>query len=144
MVNREEMLTQANFILNFINEIEEFLNIFAQFRNHWFLLEIWYKEQTKENKIEEKRLAEIISEEQQKVLLNFLTAIRTLATKIYLKYDVLKEKYGFESIEKEYNSIFEKELIDVNNLSKFTKKLVKAYFNLSKKIEEIRKRLEEL
>ncbi len=143
---KEEKIAQLNFVLSFVLEVENFISLFANYKNYYFVVSRILEDNYK-TKLGEEEAEKILTQdlkEQGNYLANLLTQIRQSANRIYIKYMVLKETYGFEEISQEYKKLYEKEIIDVNLLEKFTTKLAKAYYKISEKVEKLRKELEGL
>jgi len=72
---------------------------------------------------------------------NIVSDLRTLATKIKIRYDTIKAEYGFEDITNEYNALFSTEVIFLKDLENFLQKVNASYYKLAEEIRKLRKEL---
>ena len=145
MAVRDEEIIEANFVINFAVDIENITSIASSYITLYFNLNSFLK--TKDTDLTKPEAIEILINEQKsdfEAFKNFLNSIRILANKIFIRYQILKNEYAFEDVEKEYNDIFSEEIIEPKKLTELITKFNKAYYKISDEVRMLRNKVKQI
>jgi hypothetical protein len=139
---KDQLLIEANYILRFITEIEELMDLISAYKVLLFNLDKMARNVYGiSDGLFSKEGMEKVGATNREAIANAVSQIRLLASKVKIRYDTLKVEKGFEDISSEYNALFREEIILPADLDNFLEKLNKAYYKLSEEVRKLRKEL---